>query len=311
MAKILVTGCSGFLAHYLVDFLKIRQEDTLFGMTEEDDFSSEKYTVFRIDIREQDEVRKIIKEVRPEIIFHLAAVSNVGFSWKNQKMTYEVNFIGSSNILEAVKLFCPQSRVILISSAELYGSGQSEKIDEKSSVVIKNPYALSKYAMEMLGDLYINSMDLDVIKIRSFNFTGPGQSKNFVCSDFAYQIAQIEKGNRIPEIRVGNLAAVRDFSDVRDIARYLVTIAEKGRKGCLYNICSGKGYSIKDILNLLISFSEKKIEVKIDQNKFRPTDTPFLVGDCNLIREQFRCYPEFDIQQTLLDILNYWRGFLK
>jgi GDP-4-dehydro-6-deoxy-D-mannose reductase len=309
MARIMVTGCSGFLAHYLVDLLHIRDTNTIFGVTEECDFKSEKYAVFNIDIRDQNGIHRVIKEVKPDLLFHLAALSNVGLSWKNQKMTYEVNFIGSSNILEAIHSYCPRSRVLLISSAELYRKGQAERIDEKTDVSIKNPYALSKYAMEMLGDLYSQSMKLDVVKIRSFNFTGPGQSKNFVCSDLAHQIVLIEKKKMKPEIRVGNLAAVRDFSDVRDIARYLIILGEKGQTGCMYNICSGQGYAIEDILNQLISLSQKEIKVKIDQSKFRPTDTPYLVGDCSLIREQFGCYPEFDIQQTLIDILDYWRNF--
>ena len=307
----MITGCSGFLAQYLVDLLYNRDSHSLFGITEEGDFKSDLVTVFHMDIRDQEGLNHIFKEVEPELVFHLAALSNVGLSWKNQKKTYEVNIIGSSNILEAAHAYSPGSRVILISSAELYRGGQSKRIDEQADIFIKNPYALSKYAMEMLADLYRQTMELDIIKIRSFNFTGPGQNENFVCSDFARQIALIEKTDTDPVIRVGNLEAVRDFSDVRDIARYLVILAEKGRKGCLYNICSGNGYSIKEILNRLISLSHKKIEVKTDRSKLRPVDNPYLVGDCTLIQEQFGCYPEYNIGKTLTDILNFWRDYLR
>jgi GDP-4-dehydro-6-deoxy-D-mannose reductase len=162
--------------------------------------------------------------------------------------------------------------------------------------------------MEMVGDMYVNSMGMDIIKVRSFNFAGPGQDEHFVCSDFSSQIARIEKGKRKPVIRVGNLSAVRDFSDVRDVAMYLKKIGERGQCGHLYHICSGNRISIQSVLDMLISFSKVEIEVVIDQSKFRPVDTPVLVGDCRLIREKFNCYPRFDFSQTLLDILNEWRN---
>lgn len=307
----MITGCSGFLAHYLVDLLVNRKIHPLFGITEEGEFKSEEVTVFNVDIRDQEEIQGVVKKVKPDVVFHLAALSNVGLSWKNQKKTYEVNLIGSLNILDAVHRYCTGCRVVLMSSAELYGGIRSNRMGEGAGVSIKNPYALSKYAMEMLGDLYQQAMDLDVITIRSFNFTGPGQSENFVCSDFARQIAAIEKGDARPRIQVGNLDVVRDFSDVRDVARYLFVLAEKGCAGGLYNVCCGRGYSIKEILNRLISFSPVEIGVETDASKLRPTDTPYLVGDCTLIQRQFGCYPEYEIDQTLTDILNYWRGFYK
>lgn len=309
MSRILVTGCSGFLASYLIKQLTKGQYDDISGITEITTFTSDEFKVFHVDIRERNEVFELIQSLKPDVIFHLAAISNVGFSWKNQKLTYEVNFIGSSNIIEAVDLYSPESRIILMGSAELYGDCGQGPIDEKCNISAKNPYALSKLAMEMVGDLYINSRDLDIIKIRSFNFTGPGQEVKFVCSDFAFQIAMIEKGKKDPVIKVGNLTAVRDISDVRDIARYLSVIARKGRSGDVYNLGSGFSFSIKEILDILLSCSEVEIEVFEDSEKLRPVDIPVLTCDCTLIRNRFGCRPAYTIQQTLRDILNYWREF--
>ena len=309
MTRILITGCSGFLASYLIKQLKKDPSNEIIGITEVTTFASDDYQNYHLDIRDRDEVFELIQNLKPDLIFHLAAISNVGFSWKNQKLTYEINFIGSSNVIEAVNQFSPDSRILLMGSAELYGDCSQEPIDEKCRISAKNPYALSKMAMEMVGDLYIESRNLDIIKIRSFNFTGPGQEVKFVCSDFAFQIAMIEKEKNDPVIRVGNLSAIRDISDVRDIARYLNTVAVEGDSGGVYNLGSGFSYSIKAILDILLSYSERKIEVVEDAEKLRPIEIPVLSCDCSLIRSRFGCKPEFSIQQTLLDILNYWRAF--
>lgn len=308
MKRVFITGCSGFLASYLSALLLEEGNSEVFGITEIQGFNSDRFTVLNIDIREKDKLFAAVKEIKPDITFHLAAVTNVGFAWKNPNLTYEVNFIGSSNLLEAIALYSPVSRILLMSSAELYGRTKKKLSGETMKISVKNPYSLSKYAMEMLADLYMKARNLDVTKIRSFNFIGPGQDRKFVASDFSSQIAAIEKGEKEPLIRVGNLSAVRDFSDVRDTARYLNVIAEKGDRGGIYNLCSGKTYSIRQILDILLSFSTAKIKIAADENKLRPLDIPRLAGDCSLIREKFDLYPRYEIEQTLLDLLNYWRN---
>ena len=297
MKKILITGCSGFLGSNLADVLKMDKKNILYGFTEIHDCTLEGVTVRHMDIRNREGVFGMVEDVQPDLTFHLAAVSNVGFSWKHTALTYEINFIGSANLIEALAQFSPGSRIVLMSTAELYSEGKL------------SPYSLSKKAMEMLGDLYINSKGMDILKIRSFNFSGPGQAKQFVASDFACQIAEIERGEREPVIEVGNLSAIRDFSDVRDIARYLNVIGERGNNGDIYNLCSGKKYAIEEILDILLSFSEKKIKVVVNEKKFRPIDTPILAGDPSVLWKKFNLKPEFNIKQTLLDLLNFWRSF--
>jgi GDP-4-dehydro-6-deoxy-D-mannose reductase len=308
--KILITGCSGFLAYYLANRLKEEGYQNLSGITEEPEFNSSILKVYNVDVRDRENIFKFVKTIKPDYTFHLAAVSNVGFSWINQKMTYDINFIGSLNLIEAIREHSPGSRLLLMSSAEIYDTSKGHILNENCPIIAKNPYALSKLAMEMLADLFIASGNLDFIKIRSFNFTGPGQNQRFVASDFSHQIAEIEKSKREPVIHVGNLSAKRDISDVRDIARYLTVLMNKGEPGGIYNLCSGNTYSIEEILEILLSYSCKTIEVVVDKNKFRPIDNPVLAGDNSLIKSQFNLFPHHKIHDTLLDLLNYCRDLI-
>lgn len=305
--KIMVTGCSGFLASHLLKLLLRQDRNKLFGITEVPGFTYPEVEVFQVDIRRRDDISHVLGLIRPDVTFHLAAVANVGFAWKNPQLTYNVNFMGTSNLLEALQASAPDSRLLLMSSAEVYQTGGDEPISENSSTVCQNPYALSKLAMEMLGDLYWRAFAMNVCKIRAFNFTGPGQDTKFVASDFASQIAKIERGEQPPVIRVGNLAAVRDFSDVRDMARYLQVIGGKSVGGEVFNLCSGRAYSIRQVLDILLAQARVPIRVEVDANRFRPLDNPRILGDCRLMRSRFGLSPEFSIEQTLLDLLDYWR----
>lgn len=307
MSRILVTGCSGFLASHLLKLLHRDVDCQVFGMTEVPGFTVPRVEVSQVDIRRRDDVLHLLAAVRPDITYHLAAVTNVAFAWKNPSMTYEVNFIGSSNLLEAVWAEAPRSRLVLMSSAEVYRSDGSVPITENSPTQVLNPYALSKLAMEMLGDLFWKTHGLNVCKIRAFNFTGPGQDAKFVASDFASQIAAIEKGKQEAVIRVGNLSAIRDFSDVRDVARYVEVIGRRGRGGDVYNLCSGRSYPISRILDVLLAQARLPIRVEVDGAKFRPLDNPQINGDPVRLRSEFGLQPEFTMEKTLLDLLNFWR----
>jgi GDP-4-dehydro-6-deoxy-D-mannose reductase len=309
MNRVLVTGCSGFLASHLLQLLRQDGKSKIFGITEVPGFSFPQVEVCQMDIRRRDDMINLLKKIRPDITFHLAAVTNVGFAWKNPCLTYEVNFIGSSNLLEAILPVAPHSRLVLMSSAEVYRSDGKTPINENSPTQSQNPYALSKLAMEMLGDLYWKTHGLNVCKLRAFNFTGPGQDNKFVASDFASQIAAIEKGKQEAVIQVGNLAAIRDFSDVRDIAHYVQVIGLQGKGGDVYNLCSGRSYSINKILDVLLSLAKKSIRIEVDAGKFRPLDNPQVTGDCSRIQNEFGLRPEIAMEKTLLDLLNYWREF--
>jgi GDP-4-dehydro-6-deoxy-D-mannose reductase len=308
MNRILVTGCSGFLASHLLKLLQRQDRNKIFGITEVPGFNYPDVEVFQVDIRRRDDISHVLEIIRPDLIFHLAAVANVGFAWKNPQLTSDINFMGTSNLLEALQASAPDSRLVMMSSAEVYQTGSEGPIPESSPTLCQNPYALSKLAMEMLGDLYWRAFAMNVCKIRAFNFTGPGQDEKFVASDFASQIARIERGERPPVIRVGNLAAVRDFSDVRDVARYLQVIGGKSAGGEVFNLCSGRAYSIRQVLDILLAQARVPIRVEVDANKFRPLDNPQIIGDCQLIRSRFGLRPEFTLEKTLLDLLDHWRN---
>lgn len=307
MSRILVTGCSGFLASHLLQRLLAGERNKVFGITEVPGFIYPDVEVFQVDIRRRGDIAEMMDVIRPDVTYHLAAVTNVGFAWRNPELTYEVNFMGTSNLLEALQGSAPDSRLLLMSSAEIYRTGSAEPITEATPVLAQNPYALSKLAMEMLGDLYSRVFAMKVCKIRAFNFTGPGQDRKFVASDFACQIVRIERGEQAPVIRVGNLEAVRDFSDVRDVARYLQVIGEQGGGGEVFNVCSGSAYPIRRVLDILLSLSGARIRVETDPSKFRPLDTPVIRGDPARMRRRFGLAPEYDLEQTLLDLLEFWR----
>lgn len=315
--KILISGCSGFLGTWLTDTLygigEIDGESVeLYGFTEVPGFVSSQLAVEQVDITNREAVFAWVEKVRPDLVYHLAAIANVGYSWEHQKLTYEVNFIGTSNIMEALCQSAPSARLVLMSSAELYGHCAGDVCDEKTPLAPpKNPYALSKRAMEMLASIYLEGKNLDIVTVRSFNFTGPGQSPQFAASSFARQIAEIELGKREPVIRVGNLSAVRDMSDVRDVARYLVVIARLAAAGSIYNICSGSAYSIQELLDILLGMARCPIRVEVDSDRIRPTDIPVLMGNSRRLKEYFGLQPIFTIKQTLSDLLDDWRKKVK
>jgi len=306
MRKALITGCSGFLGGHLAGYL-VKKGYRVTGFTEEESYRSEDIRVVHCDILDREGVASLLKAERPEVIFHLAALASVGRSWKRERQTYEVNFLGTLHLIEALKIHCPEARLVLMGSAEVYGR-KTRPVSERSGIDIRSPYALSKYAMELLGDLHARADGVDMVKVRAFNFTGPGQARGFVIADFASQIARIERGRQPPVIRTGDLSVRRDFSDVRDIVRYLRAVDRQGVSNRVYNLCSGRVVAIRDLLEMLLRMSDREIQVVRDPEKIRPVDIPLLWGNNRRIREELRLGPRYDLELTLRDILEYWRG---
>ena len=306
MKRILITGCTGFLGRYLIRHLLLNPENRVSGITDESVSGIPDVHVTQVDIRDRDAVFQVIRDRNPDLVFHLAAITNVAYSWKNQSQTYNVNLLGSLHLLEALEQVNRHGRFLMMSSAEI-GGATCRETPEGRQINVQSPYALSKLAMEMLGGIFSSGRGLEVIPVRAFNFTGPEQSHKFVASDFARQIARIEKGLAPGVIRVGNLEAIRDFSDVRDMARYVATAGIKGESGRLVRLGSGRMYSIRDLLDIMLRFSSKEIRVEIDPERFRPLDIPELGGDCPVLREEFKLRPEFSMEETLFDLLNWWR----
>jgi GDP-4-dehydro-6-deoxy-D-mannose reductase len=312
--RVLITGIEGFAGGHLSTLL-VKEGFDVFGIKypespfENIEHLKDKISVKAVDINNHGEVRSNLEDIKPDGIIHLAAFSRVGLSWRSKVETYRTNILATSNILEVAAEINPPPAVLMISSAEVYGPLPQEKMPIKEEFELNptNPYAVSKAAVEMITLQFLHEIPELAWKIvRPFNHTGPNQTTGFVCSDFARQIALIESGRIKPEIKVGNLNAKRDFSDVRDIVRAYKMLIESDTKE-IYNVCSGRTYSIKEILEMLLDMSKSEIKVTVDVSKFRPVDTPVIVGDNSKIKKDLGWEPEYNFEDTLLDLLNYWR----
>lgn len=308
----LITGLTGFVGRYLARHFPA-PEYLVFGTSYPDYPLPSEKEVFFLDMRREEEVGEVVKEVKPDLVFHLAAVSNVGLSWGRRRETLETNLMGTFYLLEAVKRLVPASRVLVVSSSDVYGPrpGPEEgwlPLREETGYKIVDPYAFSKAGVELLSDFYARVEKMDIVIARPFPHTGPGQRPDFVCSDWARQIVQIEKEETEPVIRVGNLDCVRDFTDVRDTVRAYALLVQKGRRGEIYNVCSGSGIALRKILELLLSYSKTGIKVETDESRLRKVDIPVLIGNNLKLRAETGWTPLIPFEQTLRDLLDDWRS---
>lgn len=318
MMKVLITGIAGFLGSHLAEYLLTKDDIEIYGVTKPGSNAEnvrqikDKLIVYECDIRDADAVENVLKEVGPEKIFHLAAESYVFSSWQRPDRTLTTNILGQLNILESIRKLKINPLLLIAGSSEEYGLVSQDELPVKETNLLRplSPYAVSKVGQDLLGYQYHRSYGLNIIRTRAFNQTGPRRKEVFVCSNFAKQIAMIERKKQPPIIYVGNLKARRDFSDVRDIARAYWLALEKCRPGEVYNICSGKAREIKEILDILLSFSRCKIQVKQDPQKLRVSDIPVMQGDSSRFRETTGWQPEIPFEKTLEDLLNYWREML-
>lgn len=319
MKKVLITGITGFAGSYLAEQLLLGKKYDISGtyLFEESlgnvKSVKDKLNLIKADLSEEKSVFKIIKDVSPDIIFHLAALTSPADSFKNPIATLNNNISLQVNLLEAVrKLDLLDTKILITSSADIYGIVKKEDlpIDEQTQLMPANPYSVSKIAQDFLGLSYFLSYKLKIIRVRPFNHIGPRQSPNFVVASFAKQIAEIEKGKREPILHVGNIETRRDFTNVKDMVRAYILAIEKGKDGEVYNIGSGVSYKISDILNKLISMSSSKIEIEKDEALFRPGDTPDLVCDARKFIELTGWKPQISIDTTLKNTLDYWRNII-
>lgn len=313
--KVLITGITGFVGSHLADFLLEKGGIEVYGIerwrsrTENIEHIKDRITLMGCDIRDASSVKKLIEEIKPERIFHLAAQSFVPTSWHAPQETLTTNIIGELNVFEAVRELGVNPLIQIAGSSEEYGLVKEDELPIKETNLLRplSPYAVSKVGQDLLGYQYYKSYGLNIIRTRGFNHSGPRRGQVFVCSDFAKQIALIEKGKQKPVISVGNLEAIRDFTDVRDMVRAYWLATEKGKLGEVYNICSGKGYKIKEVLDILLGLAKEKIEIKQDPKRMRPSDVAVLVGDCKKFKEATGWKPEIPFEKTMKDLLDYWR----
>ncbi len=317
--KALITGITGFAGSYLAEHLLSTKKYDISGTyLLEESLSNvrnvkDKLNLIKADLSEEKSVFKIIKEVSPSVIFHLAALTSPADSFKNPVQTLNNNISLEINLLEAVREYnMVNTKILIISSADIYGLVKKEDlpIDEQTPLMPTSPYSVSKIAQDYLGLTYFLSYQLKIIRVRPFNHIGPKQSPNFVVSSFAKQIAEIEKGKRKPVLHVGNLETKRDFTNVKDIVRAYVLAIEKGKYGEVYNVGSGISYKILDILNKLITMSSSKIKIEKDEVLSRPSDNPDLICDASKFTKLTGWKPQISIETTLKDTLDYWRNII-
>ncbi len=305
--RVLVTGATGFVGSHLCRLLRSRGHE-VYGTSFPARPPRTEKRIYFADLRSEPRVLGLIGRIRPEWVFHLAAVSGVRHSWRFREETLETNLMGTFYLLEALRRLAPEARVLFVSSSDIYGIAQpSVAIREDHPFDLASPYSYTKLAGELLAGFYHRLDKLNTLIVRPFPHTGPGQSEDFVCSDWARQIAGIEKSGEVAMIKVGNLGMVRDFTDVRDVVRAYLLLMEKGRSGEVYNVCSGKARSLREILDLLLSLSRSRIEVRVDPGRLRPVDAPCLRGSNKKIGKEVGWRPEIPLRQTLTDLLDYWR----
>jgi len=266
-------------------------------------------TIESADLLDEGALAGAVARLEPDAIYHLAAFSNPESSLKYARQTLETNILGTQNLLEAARQGGRSPRILLVGSAQQYGkvSEDEQPISEERAQKPLTPYSVSKAAQELLGQRYFLSEGMPVLWTRSFNHTGPGQADTYVCSSFARQVAEAEKGTRAPEIHVGNLAARRDFTDVRDVARAYAALVERGQPGRAYNVCRGEAVSIQQVLDTLIELSTADVKVRVDPDRYHVLDAPLIFGDATRLREDTGWSPQFSLRDTLLDLLNDWR----
>ena len=264
------------------------------------------------DLRDPFSVKRVIAEIKPDRIFHLAAQSFVPTSWKAPEETLTTNIMGQLNIFEAVKQENIPARIQIACSSEEYGLVYPEEtpINEDNPLRPLSPYGVSKVAQDLLAYQYYASCGLFTVRTRTFNHTGPRRGEMFVTSNFARQIVSIEKDQQEPVIYVGNLEALRDFSDVRDIVRGYWLALEKCDPGEVYVLASGKAYSIRQVLDLMLTMTKIRIEIKTDPQRLRPSDVPILLGDASRFKKKTGWETAIPFEQTIEDLLNYWRAEL-
>lgn len=317
MRNVLITGVTGFAGSHLVDYLLTRNDCEIHGIwrwrsrTENiEHLKPGQITLHECDLRDATSTYDTIAKIKPDWIFHLAAQSFVPTSWVAPSESLQTNIMAQVHIFEAVRRLGLKTRIQLACSSEEYGMVFADEVPIKETNPLRplSPYAVSKVAQDMLGYQYWMSWKVDSVRTRGFNHEGPRRGPVFVASDFAKQIADIEKGRKAPVLHVGNLDAKRDFTDVRDMVRAYVLALEKCEPGEVYNICRGQCWTIRETLDMLLAHTKTKIEVKQDPARLRPSDVQILLGDNSKFVKQTGWQPVIPFEQTLSDMLEYWRA---
>lgn len=312
--RVIITGAAGFAAAHLIRAIEKNGRDEIFAWVKNQEEAARVHLdqehIFVTDITDEQLVQQRIEQIRPDRVYHLAAQASVGLSWDMPALTMSVNTIGTIYLMEALRKYAPEARLLLIGSAEQYGKVTPEELPIKETRQSEgvNPYSVSKMTQELMAQMYASRYGMHIVMVRAFNHIGPGQATNFVIPDWCSQVAAIEKGDREPVIRVGNIRVKRDFTDVRDIVNAYIKLMEHGQSGQIYNVGSGVSYSLEEILQKIIQAGTMDhVRYEVDATKLRPADIEELRADITKLQQTIDWKPEYSLEQSIDDILNEMR----
>lgn len=316
--KALITGAGGFVGKHLLHYLHQQPNITLHGTIVGNDqraleLSALVSDLTDVDLRDEQAVFDLLDTIKPDQIFHLAGQAFVPRSFEDPWDTLETNIRTTLNLLQGIIRLKLQTRILVVSSAEVYGAVRPEQLPltENTPLAPANPYSVSKVAQDLLAQQYTFSHKVETVRVRPFNHIGPGQNERFSVPNWALQIAEAEAGQREPVVFVGNLSAARDFTDVRDVVRSYGLAMNKGLSGAVYNVCSGQSHTMQEILDTLVSLSSTAIDVRVDPERFRAVDVPLMIGDYSKIHTDTGWKPEIPLEQSLRDVLEEQRHRVK
>jgi GDP-4-dehydro-6-deoxy-D-mannose reductase len=313
LSRILITGASGFVGRHLVHHLVQSGEREITGLSSRKRPDIDGARLLVCDLRDADLTTRVLQRHRPDVIYHLASQSHVPRAFSDPADTLITNAVGQINLFEGCRAAGIDPVIISVGSAEVYGavSPGSIPIDENQPMAPNNPYASSKAAQDIYAAQYVASFGAKVVRVRPFNHVGPGQTDRFVVASFARQIAEVEAGRADPVVLVGNLEPIRDFLDVRDVVRAYRLLANADHAGDVFNVASGRGIRIRQILDMLVDRAECDIDVRVDPERLRPSDVPEFRGDATRLRSATGWEPLIPLEQTVQDVLDDWRARLR
>ena len=315
MQRYIITGVSGFVGKYFIKYLNanIRQSEIL-GIDirpleiNPDNYEHLKFKFERSDLKDKDTLCKLIYNFRPDFILHLASYSSVAGSWKSPNTSFLNNVNIFLNLIESVRMIGLKCRILSVGSSEEYGAVEISKLPLIEDQILNptSPFGIAKYSQELIGKLYADVYGMDIIMTRSFNHLGPGQSEEFAISSFAKQMAEIKRNNQNEFILAGDISVVRDFTDVRDVVRAYDILFRKGKKGEIYNVCSGSGISLHNILQIMSEILDIKFIVCEDKKLKRPKDNPVIIGSNEKVKKETGWKNSIKLEDSLKDMLNYY-----
>jgi len=315
--RALITGITGFAGNYLAQLL-LKESVEVHGMANDPlfepflDLGARSICYFPTDICDLAGVRNLLSEIKPDWVFHLAARTSPSKSLEEPLETFNVNWGGTLNLLEAIRTLKLPCRFLLVSSGQIYGRSQTggHTLAEVAPLHPATPYAVSKAASELLASQYAYAYGVLVVRVRPFNHTGPGQGEGFVCPDMARKVAEIECGLRPPSLQVRNPDALLDLTDVRDIVEGYVAAIQKGLRGEVYNLCSGRGIPVSFVARHLASLSKRGFSLEDSLAGSAAGEEGALIGDNSRAERELGWRPRYPVEQTLREVLDYWRGIM-